>query len=161
MSPSTQSASVQLFQFTVPGMPELTLALALPEVLEIASLSQVVPVPFAPPFVLGVHEWRDGIITVIDLAAALQPGTAPPNEPGDDLDAHYLVAQVVSDTQRELVAWPVLPGASAISAPSQVPQAEMPAQLPAGGVRASISLADQTVVLIDLPGIFSATTIAA
>ena len=55
----------------MPDLPEPTLAVALQEVLGGAALSKATLIPFAPPFVLGVSEWRGGVITVVGMATVL------------------------------------------------------------------------------------------
>jgi chemotaxis signal transduction protein len=147
------AGSPQLFQFKVPGLPQTTLALGFPEVLEIARLPEPTPVPFASPFILGLSEWRGNIVTALDLSSLLNGGTGAASgtpRPAYDPDLRHLVAQVVVDTRREMVAWPVLPGAGSLTVPPRVPHADIPADLRAEMVRTAISLSDQTFVLLNL-----------
>jgi purine-binding chemotaxis protein CheW len=52
-------------------------ALPVEQVLEVAELGELSPVPGAPPSVLGVRNLRGQVLPVIDLATVL--GTAPAN----------------------------------------------------------------------------------
>jgi chemotaxis signal transduction protein len=147
---------VQFFQFRVPGLPDVTLALAMPEVLEVTALPEVVPVPFSPPAVLGLAEWRGEVVTVIDMAVALKDTKADPlSNPSNGSQPHSVIAQVVSRSQRDVIACPVLPGANAVAIPSQAATAGVPADLCPVGMRAAIALAKKTVVLVNLEGLFA------
>jgi chemotaxis signal transduction protein len=151
MLPDIERAGAQLFQFTVPGLPEPTLAVALQEVLGVAALSKVTPIPFAPPFVLGLSEWWGGVITVVDMATVLCGNEPSRPEPATDL--HYLIAQVVVDAQRDVVAWPILPGAGALAAPTQAPRADVPPYLSPTMIYVAVTLADRSLILLNLEGL--------
>lgn len=160
MPPDNLSGSPQLFQFKVSGLPETTLALGLPEVLEIARLPEPTPVPFASPFILGLSEWRGNIVTALDLSSLLNGGmgaTGETTRPAYNSDLRHLVAQVVVDTRREMVAWPVLPGAGPLTVPARAPHADTPPDLQAKMVRTAISLSKQTFVLLNLDQLAGST----
>jgi len=153
MPPDNLSRSTQLFQFRVPGLPDITLALGLPEVLEIARLPEPTPVPFASSFILGLSKWRGNIVTVLDLSSLSGRVTDAPGgalRPDYDPGLRHLVAQVIVDTRRETVAWPVLPGAGSLTVPPRVPQTHIPPGVPAEIVRLAISVSNQTLVLLNL-----------
>jgi chemotaxis signal transduction protein len=161
MPPENLSGSPQLFQFKVPGLPDTSLALGLPEVLEITRLPEPTPVPFASPFILGLSEWRGNIVTALDLSSLLNGVTGATNgttRPAHDPDLRHLVAQFIVDARREVVSWPVLPGAGPLTVPPRVPHMHAPADLRAEMVRTAISLSDQTFVLLNLDQLAGSTS---
>ncbi len=147
MRPDRQDR-VQLFQFTVPGLSQMPLAVPLAQVLEVTELARIAPIPFAPVFVLGIAEWRSDMITVVDLAVRLC----------DDMDSQitqysgwrYVIVQAVMDAKLNIVAWPILPGASVLSVPTHVPQAEVSGHLSSAMVYAALTLYDRSVALLNL-----------
>jgi hypothetical protein len=147
--------SPRLMQFRAPGLPQTALAVTLPEVLAVTTLHLVTPVPFSRRFVLGLSEWDERLITVIDLAAALSETCAMPNCSIPDSNGCHLVAQVVVDNQIDIVAWPILPGAEIPAIPSQAPQAEVPLQFFPAAIHCALDLAGQDVVLLDLGGMIA------
>ncbi|NDJ75880.1 MAG: hypothetical protein GYB65_06450 [Chloroflexi bacterium] len=121
------AGALQLFQFAVPGMPYIALALPLPQVLEVGQLPPPTALPFTPCFVQGVSRWRDRLITVIDLAALLrgQPSTmdsARHLAPRDSGHRHVIV-QAVVERHIELLTWPILFGAKTLAVPPELEQA--------------------------------------
>jgi chemotaxis signal transduction protein len=148
MRADTRLNSFQLFQFTVPGLPDRWLAITMQEVLEVTDLPQIVPIPFAPEYVMGISRWQDHVVTVVDLALKLRD-PAPPRQ--DTLsESHYLIAQVVLNGQLNVMAWPLLPKAGAITVPPRVFKAETPSNLFMPMVHTTIMLADQPITLLNL-----------
>jgi chemotaxis signal transduction protein len=147
--------SPRLMQFRTPGLPQTVLAVMLPEVLAVTKLRSVMPVPFSRRFVLGLSEWDNRLITVIDLAAALSGTCATSNGSIPDSNGCYLVAQVVVDNQIDVIAWPILLGAEIPTIPSQAPQAEVPLQLFPAAIHCALDLDGQDVVLLDLGGMLT------
>jgi hypothetical protein len=143
--------SIRLLSFKVPGLPDLALALALQEVLEVTELGSVTEVPFAPHFLMGLSEWRGSVVTVVDMADVLCKSTPP--RPASPSGSRQLVARVIADGQADAIAWSILPGASIIAAPSQAPQANVLVPLLPEGVYAAVTLAGAPHVLLNLAGI--------
>lgn len=141
----------QLFQFVVPGLPETRLAVAMQEVLGVSTLSAVTPVPFAPPFIVGLARWQDSAATVVSLAGALGANGAAPFNHNPAI--HHLIVRVAVDGRLDTVAWPILPGAGTVSIPPQAVRTAVPANLNAKMVYAAIDLLGSTIVLVDLAGL--------
>ncbi len=141
-----------LFQFQVPGLPGIDLALALIEVLEISTLPAPTPVPLAPARISGLSQWRGSVIPVIDLAKALdeKSGGASQSEEAP----FYMIAQVVDGRSRETVAWPILPGSSIIEPPAQVPVASPPKRIDPALIRATIQHNTNTLILLNPEPLF-------
>lgn len=152
MAPDDNSRkSVRLLSFKVPGLPDLALAVALQEVLEVTELGSVTEVPFAPHFLMGLSEWRGSVVTVVDMADVLCKSTPP--RPALPSGSRQLVARVIVNEQADAIAWSILPGASIIAAPSQAPQANIPFILLPEGVYAAVTLSGVPLVLLNLAGI--------
>jgi chemotaxis signal transduction protein len=152
-----ENTIARLLCFSTPNLPELQLALTLPEVLEIAPLMALTPVPFAPPFVMGLALWRSEAVTVIDLAAALsniEPLSGP-----FSVDQQYLIALALIGESLHRIAWPILPG----SATSEIPALTQSTSLPATVMNsdlfhAVIRVDGQTTGLVNIEGIFIQAT---
>ena len=99
--------------FEVPGLEDHQLAVTLPEVLSVGALAEIQPVPFCPPYILGVSLWRDHLVTVIDLAAALTGTNADPYHLIEA--SRYLIGQTIWGNRRELYAWPIMRGTDTVS----------------------------------------------
>lgn len=144
-------AGVRLLSFRVPGLPNLSLAVALQEVLEVTELGSVAEVPFAPQFLLGLSEWRGSVVTVVDMADVLCKSALP--RPALPVGLHQLVAKVIVDAQADAVAWSILPGATVISVPSQAPQASLSIDLFSQCVYTAVTLSGTPLALLNLSGI--------
>ena len=141
-----------LYQFKVPGLPDIDLAVALIEVLEVATLPATTPIPLAPKRLSGLSEWRGNIITVIDMAVALGGSEESKSQPGEA--PFYVIAQLVNERSRETVAWPILPGSSIIEPPAQVPVAPPPQSLNPELIRATFQHNTNTLILLNLDPLF-------
>ena len=144
-------AGTRLLQFKVPGLPELALAVTLQEVLEVTELGSITRVPFAPPFLVGLSEWRGSLVSVVDMADLLCRDALP--RPYRATGAYYLIAKVSVGNRLDTIAWSIVSGASMLSAPSQVPQASSPYKLLSQGIYAAITISDIPLVLLNLAGI--------
>ena len=150
MLPEIQHANPQLFLFSVPELPDQTLAIGLQQVVEVTQLEEVSPVPFAPPFVTGLSRYRDNVITVIDMAKALSGAGIEPYQADPTDGRNYLLAQMVADEHNEIVAWPILRGANTTFTPLKAPRAETPEHLLPHLIFATVTLSDQPIVVLDL-----------
>lgn len=103
----------KLCVFEVPGLTDHALALTLPEVLAVGALAEIQPVPFCPVYVLGLSLWRDQLVTVIDLCAALTNSKADPHHL--IIASRYLIGQAIWGDRRELFAWPIMRGTDTVS----------------------------------------------
>lgn len=142
---------IRLLSFKVPGLPDLSLAVGLQEVLEVTELGSVAEIPFAPQFLLGLSEWRGSVVTVVDMADVLCKSALP--RPALPAGLHQLVARVVVDAQADAVAWSILPGASVIAAPSQAPQANLSIDLLPQCIYAAVILSGAPLALLNLAGV--------
>jgi chemotaxis signal transduction protein len=145
MSPDLRHTHFDLLVFGVPGLPDLSLALALNEVLGITALVAPTPIPLAPPALLGLSKWHNSPFSVVDLAQLLCGQRAP-----WITDPRYLVARVAVNTQLDYVAWPILPGATIYRAAAQSPRAEPSELLNPALVRASINAGGHSLILLNL-----------
>ncbi|MBN1429412.1 MAG: chemotaxis protein CheW [Anaerolineae bacterium] len=141
----------RLLQFKVPGLPDVAMAVTLQEVLEVTDLSAVARVPFAPPFLTGVVEWRGRVVTVVDMADLLCKDAL--QRPYRAAGAYYLVAKVPVGDRLDALAWSIVSGASMLSAPSQAPQADLPHEFLPQGIYAAVTLSETPVALLNLTGI--------
>lgn len=142
----TPSSRFQLLTFTVPGLPDLPLAVSLPEVLENTDFTAFTPIPFTPPAVLGLSEWRGSVVTVFDLARLLC-GESTTSSIGQ---WRSLVVQVILNLQLDRIAWPILPGARLHLAPVQPPHADPPRFLNPALIRASFVMDNHSFLLLNL-----------
>ncbi|MBN1121070.1 MAG: chemotaxis protein CheW [Anaerolineae bacterium] len=147
-----EHSNTTLFQFQVPGLPEIGLAVALIEVLEVSTLPAATPVPLAPAQISGLSQWRDSVITVINMAKALG-GDSPDVSENEDAP-FYIIAQVVNGRSRETVAWPILPGSNIIEPPAQVPVTSPPNHINPELIRATIQHNTNTLILLNLDPLF-------
>ena len=69
--------------------------------------------PFSPGYVLGLSLWRDQLVTVIDLSAALTNSKADPHHV--IVASRYLIGQAIWGDRRELFAWPIMRGTDTVS----------------------------------------------
>ncbi|HEX3049898.1 MAG TPA: chemotaxis protein CheW [Aggregatilineaceae bacterium] len=136
----------QLLSFTLPGLSDTKFAIPLLEVAEIVKALPVTSVPFAPFYVQGISEWKDHIIPIIDLAAAL----CQPPFPLIYTSPYYLVARFASDTTLHTLAYPIQSGASALLVPDQLPLAPSPLNLSPGLIHATVLVNQEPIVLINL-----------
>ncbi|MBN1311194.1 MAG: chemotaxis protein CheW [Anaerolineae bacterium] len=144
-------AGARLLQFKVPGLPELALAITLQEVLEVTELGAITRVPFAPPFVTGLGEWRDIMVTVVDLADLLCKNAL--QRPYRAAGAHYLIAKVSVDNRLDAIAWSIVSGAGMVNVPTEVPQGNISHELLPQGVYATVAISDTPLTLLNLAGI--------
>ncbi|NDJ34082.1 MAG: hypothetical protein GYB64_05405 [Chloroflexi bacterium] len=124
---------VQIFTFQLPGLEE-TFALTLPEVLSVVDSPAVTPVPFVPPAVMGVCVWQQRLLCMLELAALVSPAAAP----SPVWSGHAVVTQFMLGPNREVVAWPVKPGAVVRTLPAQAPTAPIPEHLNGALVHAAL-----------------------
>lgn len=141
-------SSPQLFVFSVPGLPEISLAVMLPEVASVAKLEHLTPVPLAPRYIIGVSPWRGEVLAVVDMVAVLCDDQVA--LPGRASESSHLIVQVTVDDQCELVAWPILPGAHAVAVPAQAPQEELPDGLSAAMAHVTFTLSGRPITLLHL-----------
>src|SRR5262245_47614276 len=118
----TEMTQARLFTFRVPSL-EADFAIAMPEMLEIAPIGQITPVPFAPAYVIGAALWRGEVVTVIDLVSALTDDTS---ERHLSPDQAYLMCIVVLGDEAHLAAIPAMAGSTLIDVPRYVSRAEAP-----------------------------------
>lgn len=144
----TGFADHQMLLFASPGWPDITLSVSQSEVLEITTLPPVTPLPFSPRHITGVCLYRNQVVTVFDLGRAFFGCDAP--HPTETVAMQHVIAQRVKGTERDLIAWPVLPGASVASAPAQAPAAEFVHHHDPRLVRAIILFREAPVVLLAL-----------
>ncbi len=142
---------VRLLSFRVPGLPGLSLAVGLQEVLEVTQLGSVAEVPFAPQFLLGLSEWRGSVVTVVDMADVLCKSALP--RPALPAGLHQLVARVIANEQVDAIAWSILPGATVINAPSQAPRVSPSIDLLPQCIYAAVTLSGAPLALLNLSGV--------
>jgi chemotaxis signal transduction protein len=138
----------QLLRFTVPGLPQPSLAVTLREVLEVTTLPEVVPIPLAPSIVLGLSEWHGRVITLVDMTELLCGHLM--DHFAQDSNWRYVIAQIVKGTQLDIIAWPIQPGASILVVPPQVMQEPLPPNLSNAMIHTSFTLDNQLIALLDL-----------
>jgi chemotaxis signal transduction protein len=122
-----------------PEVPTM-LGLGYAQVLEIVEPSELLPVPFAPPYVLGVTLWRDRVTPIVDLAQRLR---LPPPAGGPK---RWAIARATSSG--ELIGFPVQPNVQSLRLPAPHRVSEFAERVDmALGV---FDLEDRTVVVPDL-----------
>jgi hypothetical protein len=151
---TNESTTARLLCFTTRNLPELQLALTLPEVLEIAPLMAVTPVPFAPPFVIGLALWRGDAVTVIDLGAALSSARALSGP--YTVDQQYLIALTLIGEHLHRIAWPIMPGCTPREIPSLMQSATLPSTVMNSALfHAVIRVEGQITGLVNTKNIFN------
>ena len=116
--------------------PPVVVGLSVTQICEIVDDLAVMPIPGIREHVAGLAQWRDSLVSVVDLGAWLGLGR------GDAIGArHVVITKVPGTTER--VGIPVLPGIRTI----QLPVEHEPATGDLGGV-------DETLLLgaFDVPG---------
>ncbi len=147
MPPEAVGIRTRIFQFAVPGLPELWFGLPIRQVVEVIPLPVVLPVPLTPSHVIGICLRAARIVGVIEIAQILYPnhGTTP-----GVVATHLLVAAVAREGRQELIGIPVNEGATLRDIPARLP-AEAP---PTGLVESAASLVvrfdNHPLVLLDL-----------
>lgn len=154
MLPEINKSNPQLFVFSVLGLPELTLAVPLFQVIAVATLERSRSVPFAPSFVVGINSWQGEVITVIDMATALCREHAI--QSSHETSTSYLIALTVANQHQEMIAWPILPGAHTIELPQKVPRSELPGHISSTLTHAAITVNERPHILINLASLIPA-----
>jgi chemotaxis signal transduction protein len=100
-----------LVVFSIGGQTHSPLALSVTQVVEIDQISDWLPVPKAPPHVLGLMNWRNTPAVVLDMGAllGLKTTTGPTIR-------RVLVARVTS-SDADIVAFPIESGAKVLPVP--------------------------------------------
>ena len=145
--------NLQLFQFSVPGLPETQLALWAIQVLDILELPTIVPVPLGASGLQGICRWQNEIVTVLDLGVYLNGGSedSSPQTPW-----RAIIAQCVFDGQIIHVCIPILMGAKIVNIQegNHVPQAET--NIESALIQDTLLLNENTVNLLNLNVLHSA-----
>ena len=140
----------KLCVFEVPGLADHELALTLPEVLAVGALAEIQPVPFCPEFVLGLSLWRDQLVTVIDLAAALTGAKADPHHV--IVASRYLIGQAIWGDRRDLFAWPIMKGTETVSVMLSDVQLSQDSTLTSDLIYSVIHSEDKVFLLVNAGG---------
>jgi chemotaxis signal transduction protein len=146
----TSADTKPLFRFIVPGLPDVTLALAHVEVLEILPQLEFTPVPFSPAFVIGLGVWHTELVTLVDMAAALWGAALDPNQLRN---TRYLIAQSVIHSQRQVIAIPVLQEVGTVEVPAHPHSNPLPEGWRAPLMRAALQVDASTLYLLRLEGL--------
>jgi chemotaxis signal transduction protein len=110
---SNEKTTAQLCVFRVPRLTDYVFGLTLSEVLAVSVIPEPLPVPFSPSFVLGLSVWRDQLITVVDLAAAMLGKQV--GEFSEYSKYRFVIGQTIWGKRPEVFAWPILEGTETYS----------------------------------------------
>ena len=133
-----------LFCFQAPGLPDVNLAITSLELLAVTTLPTPTPVPFAPPHVMGICLWRERVITLVDLAAALGGGSQ------ESAPLRYVVAQAAGPSRLDIIAWPLAGGGSYLDVPARCPRVTAPPHLRTDLLLDTIAAGEETICLLRL-----------
>lgn len=147
MQPEAVGFRTRIFQFAVPGLPELWFGLPIQQVVEVVPLPMVLPVPLAPPHVIGFCQRAAGVIGVIEIARILFPSQVAMPEASA---TRLLVADVAHQGKRELIGLLISEVAGLKDIPARLP----PEPPPHGMVKLESSIVvrfdNRPFVLMDL-----------
>ncbi len=140
-----------LFFYTVDSEPnerQLVFGLSITQVLEILEAPSVMPVPASPPYVLGLVNWRNRPVLVIDLNIRLGIGS-----PFFGGNSRLLIARTSSNS--ELVGFHIKPNVTVQSLP--IPNQACSRDLPVDKAltRGLFELESETLVFPDIDKVAS------
>jgi chemotaxis signal transduction protein len=153
---SQRHSRAQIVIFSIaephPGERVLSFGLSISQVPEIVEPIPVTPVPAAPAFVLGLVNWRDRPVPVVDLAGSL--GLAP----GENLSANGWSRLVVARDRGEsnqgvLVAFLVRPAIRVLRLPVAHQPCSRTLSLDQALTRGIVELENETLVIPDIRSI--------
>jgi purine-binding chemotaxis protein CheW len=124
-----------------------SVALSLSQVLEIHDPTAILPVPKAPPYLMGLIPWRDELLPVVDLASRL--GLPPFRSKGRP---RLVVARAAHD---ERIAFPIHPGILSLRLPKESVACESPVPLDLRLTRGVFMVDQATLVVPNLSGILT------
>lgn len=131
------------------GRP-LMYGLSITQVPEILRSLPLTPVPAAPEYVLGLVNWRDRVVPVVDLDARMgltSSGTTPTYD-----NSRLIIARGRNET---LVSFPIQPSVRALRLPvPHRPVRQMP-EIDKNFVRGMVELEDLTLVIPNIQDILS------
>ncbi len=126
--------------------PALSFGLSITQVTEVLRPRPLIPVPTAPPFVLGLINWRDRPVPIIDLDARLG-STSSPKSPANGYSRLMIARSVGRDA---FVGFPIQPAVRTLPLP--LPHHASTQTLPIDQtlVRGVVELEDETLALPDI-----------
>ncbi len=146
MPAEAASPLARLFQFTVPGLPGVWLGIPVQQVKAVIASPSVLPVPLCAPAILGVSQWSDDIICVVDTARLLSP-----NPPGaTPAVSNLLVVEVAANRHRHITGLAILEGAGMIALPAKMPAAPLPEGISGGALYGVVRADGRDMALLDL-----------
>ncbi len=126
--------------------PALSFGLSITQVTEVLRPRPLIPVPTAPPFVLGLINWRDRPVPIIDLDARLG-STASPKSPANGHSRLIIARSVGRDA---FVGFPIQSVVRTLPLP--LPHQASTQTLPIDQtlVKGVVKLEDETLALPDI-----------
>ncbi len=146
MTSAKALTQARLFRFNVPGV-EVVLAIPIEQLIGVARLPFLTPVPGMPPAILGLSRWQSTPVVVLDLRRFIDE-TALDGEQ-DFLAMHHVIIKVAIQNQINLVGCPILASSQMISVPLQLPRAELPPGLNSMIIHQAVSIDDVCVLLLN------------
>ncbi len=144
-SVKTKSGQLMVFSTTMPqpGERALSFGLSITQVPELLRPLPLVPVPTAPSFILGLVNWRNYPVPVIDLDTRL--GLTPsPSQPLNEQTRLMIVRGV---GQNKFVSFPIQPGIRALQLPVAHQPSSRTLSLEPGLTHGMVELAQETLVI--------------
>ncbi len=152
-APAAAQTNRQILVFSTaeipPGQRVLSFALSISQVLEILGTMPLTPVPTAPSFVLGLANWRERPVPVLNLNARI--GLAAP--PLTGASARLLVAREKTTGGEALVGFLIRPTVRTLRLPFAYKPCNKVPPLDKTCLKTIVELENETLAIPDIQGI--------
>ncbi len=152
---SVKSGSLLLFSLNqiASTYHQVVFGLSITQVPEVLRSVSVTPIPTAPPYVLGLIEWRNRTVPVIDLAARL--GLTSEANSSLDEQTHIMIAR--GSGQDALVAFPISTGVQVLPLPVDHQPLHQPLPIKQSLAYGMVTWQDRTLVIPNVTNILEPT----
>jgi len=148
---SAQTQQKQLIVFSLPGVEEgLQFGLSITQVLEILAPLPVIGLPGAPDYILGLVNWRDRPVPLVDLPVRL--GLAASAEPGSP---RLMIVRDASRKQDQIFGFLVRPNIQMLRLPVDYRAVGTKFEIPKKYVKGIVEIQDQITILPDISKVVS------
>ncbi len=134
-----------------PGKQPLSFGLSISQVPEILASLPTIPVPGAPAFVLGLANWRDRPLPVIDLAERLK---LTPSSSTNGSGRVIIARGAGVSGEDVLIGFPIRPAIRVLRLPIAHQPSSRVLPLDPALIRGIVELEDETLVIPDMRGFF-------
>ena len=145
----------ELFKFSLPDYPEYTFGVTRAEIIEIGSVDSITKVPFAPHYVVGLAEWQERLITVVDLGRMLTDKSSnDKSNLGEDIKTQQklVISQVAVSDKLLLIGWPIIDSGSFTSVSVLARKSEILHPFSSSLIHEVIEIDNVPIILLTLSG---------